>query len=110
MENWIHSIKDTLGEDNNENENKYIIILLGNKLDLAENEGRNVPIELAKEKCKEFDIIWGGECSAKDTPMEELKKQFELYTKEIFNKIGYNVARKTITPKIKKKEKTKCNC
>ena len=42
--------------------------------------------------------------------MEELKKQFELYTKEIFNKIGYNVARKTITPKIKKKEKTKCNC
>ena len=67
MENWIHSIKDTLGEDNNENENKYIIILLGNKLDLAENEGRNVPIELAKEKCKEFDIIWGRECSAKDT-------------------------------------------
>ena len=110
VENWILNVKETLGEDNNENENKYIIILLGNKLDLAEEGMRNVPTELAEEKCKEFGIIWGGECSAKDTSKEELQNQFEIYTKKIFDKIGYNVVRKTITPNAQKKEKSKCNC
>ena len=110
VQNWIMNVKDSLGEENNENGNKYIIILLGNKLDLAEEGLRNVPAELAEEKCKEFGIIWGGECSAKDTTKEELLSQFEIYTKKIFDKIGYNAVRKTITPNAEKKEKSKCNC
>ena len=111
VEKWIENIKDSLGEDDkeNDNNNKYIIILLGNKLDLAENGARKVATELAEEKCKQFNIIWGGECSAKDSTMEDLKEQFETYTREIYNKIGSNVGRNTIkVVNENKKEKSKC--
>ncbi len=109
LDKWITNVKDSLGDDNNEKGNKYIVILIGNKLDLAENGQRSVATELAEEKCKEFDIIWGGECSAKDSTLEELKKKFEIFTKEIYNKIGVNVVRCTISPKPgKKTDKSKC--
>ena len=86
-------------------------ILCGNKLDLAEKGDRKVTVEEAEEKCKEFDIIWGGECSAKDFTVEDLKQQFEKYTREIFNKIGYNIVRsKTVKNVGDKKEKSKCGC
>ena len=109
LDKWITNVKDSLGDDNNEKGNKYIVILIGNKLDLAENGQRSVATELAEEKCKEFDIIWGGECSAKDSTLEELKKKFEIFTKEIYNKIGVNIVRCTISPKPgKKNDKSKC--
>ena len=111
VEKWIENIKDSLGEDDkeNDNNNKYIIILLGNKLDLAENGARKVATELAEEKCKQFNIIWGGECSAKDSTMEDLKEKFETYTREIYNIIGSNVGRNTIkVVNENKKEKSKC--
>ena len=108
LDKWISGVRDSLGDEDKDN-NKYIIILLGNKLDLAENGDRKVTTEEALEKCKEFDIIWGGECSAKDFTAEELKKKFEEYTKEIFNKIGYYIPRSSVTPK-NTKEKQKCPC
>ena len=111
LDKWITGVKESLGEEDKENENKYIIILLGNKLDLAEKGDRKVTVEEAEEKCKEFDIIWGGECSAKDFTVEDLKQQFEKYTHEIFNKIGYNIVRsKTVKNVGDKKEKSKCGC
>ena len=109
VEKWIANIKDSLGEDDKENENKYIIILLGNKLDLAENGARKVTTELAEEKCQQFNIIWGGECSAKDSTVEELKGKFETYTREIYNIIGSSVGRNTIKVSNNNiKEKSKC--
>jgi Ras-related protein Rab-1A len=109
VEKWIANIKDSLGEDDKENENKYIIILLGNKLDLAENGARKVTTELAEEKCQQFNIIWGGECSAKDSTVEELKGKFETYTREIYNIIGSSVGRNTIkVANNNTKEKSKC--
>ena len=111
VEKWIENIKDSLGEDDkeNDNNNKYIIILLGNKLDLAESGSRKVDIEVAEEKCKQFNIIWGGECSAKDSTMEDLTGKFEIYTREIYNIIGSNVGRNTIkVANENKKEKSKC--
>lgn len=112
LDRWINGVKDSLGEDN-ENENNYIIILLGNKLDLAEKGERKVSLEEAEAKCKEKDIIWGGECSAKDSNIEELKKMFEIYTKEIFKKIGYNIVRSHTVKDLEiseKKGKSKCFC
>ena len=82
LDKWITNVKDSLGDDNNEKGNKYIVILIGNKLDLAENGQRSVATELAEEKCKEFDIIWGGECSAKDSTLEELKKNLKYLQKK----------------------------
>ena len=109
VEKWIGNIKDSLGNDDKENENKYIIILLGNKLDLAEKGGRKVNTEVAEEKCKQFNIIWGGECSAKDSTLEELKEKFEMYTREIYNIIGSSVGRNTIkVANENKKEKPRC--
>ena len=110
LDKWILGVKDSLGDDDKDND-KYIIILLGNKVDLAEGDGRKVTTEEALEKCKEFDIIWGGECSAKDFTVDELKKKFEIYTKEIFNKIGYNIPRSSTAPRVSEdNSKSKCTC
>ena len=84
LDMWINGVRQSFGTDEKE-KNKYIIVLLGNKLDLAnENpDNRKVTEEEAIAKCKEFDIIWGGECSAKDFTVEELEEKFKIYTKEI---------------------------
>ena len=111
LDKWIHGVKDSLGEEDTHSENKYIIILLGNKLDLAENGKRMVTTEEAEKKCKDYDIIWGGECSAKDFDIEDLKKKFENYTKIMFKKLGYNVTRSETVRNIEIiDKKTKCFC
>ena len=109
LDKWITGVKDSLGDEDKNSENKYIIILLGNKLDLAEN--RTVTTEEAEKKCKDYDIIWGGECSAKDFDIDDLKKKFELYTKLIYKKLGQNVTRSETVKNIEvggKKEKCFC--
>jgi small GTP-binding protein len=100
LDKWITSVKDSLGDEDNDKENSnYIIILLGNKLDLDEAGLRKINKEDAEEICKKYDIIWGGEISAKDITSEELMKKFEEYTLEIFNKIGYISVRTSYTLK-----------
>lgn len=114
LDKWINGVKDSLGEDDDDKKNndiKYIIILLGNKLDLAVNDERKVTTEEAIELCKKFDIIWGGECSAKDFTIDDLKKKFEEYTKEIYNKIGNNIGRKDTAKLVESEQKkSKCGC
>ena len=59
----------------------------------------------------DYDIIWGGECSAKDLDIDDLKKKFELYTKLIYKKLGQNVTRSETVKNIEvggKKEKCFC--
>ena len=87
--NWIDNVKDSL-EDN-----EYLIVLLGNKLDLAQAkpESREVTSEEAENYCKEKNIYWGGECSAKDFTEDQLKEIFTKYTYEIYKKVGANKSR-----------------
>ena len=87
--NWIENVKDSL-EDT-----EYLIVLLGNKLDLAQAkpESREVTSEEAENYCKEKNIYWGGECSAKDFTEDQLKEIFTKYTYEIYKKVGANKSR-----------------
>ena len=114
LDMWINGVRQSFGTDEKE-KNKYIIVLLGNKLDLAnENpDNRKVTEEEAIAKCKEFDIIQGGGglCSAKDFTVEELEENFKIYTKEIYNKIGNNITKSQKAIKIaSQKRKEKCFC
>ena len=111
LDKWINGVKDSLGDEDKHSENKYIIILLGNKLDLAKSGNRMVSTEEAEKKCKDYDIIWGGECSAKDFDIDELKQKFEIYTKILYKKLGQNVTRSETVKNIEISEKkTKCFC
>ena len=75
--NWIDNIKESLGEVNN-----YLIVLLGNKVDLVNSnpDSREVTLEEAENICKDRNIYWGGECSAKDFTEEQLREIFTKFT------------------------------
>ena len=101
-------VSDSLGENND-----YLIVLLGNKVDLvnATPDSREVTIEEAQNLCKEKNIYWGGECSGKDFSDEELKDIFTKYTQEIYKKIGVNIAKGEMVIKTgdnNKKKKSFC--
>ena len=105
VENWINNVKETLGE-----EDKYLIVLIGNKVDLAEAnpETREVSLDEAEEICKKDDIFWGGECSAKDFSEEKLKEIFTKYTEEIYKKVGVNIVKAGLVNKPDKPRKSRC--
>ena len=104
VENWIKSIKDSLGE-----EEKYVVVLIGNKVDLAKAnpESREVTTEEAENICKGKNIFWGGECSAKDFSEEELNEIFTKYTQEIYKKVGINIMK---AQKVEKDKPKKSRC
>ena len=123
IDEWILSIKDSLGKDDNDNKNnignedQYLIFLLGNKVDLDKSGYRCIPTELGEKTSKDLNIIWGGECSAKEFTVEELKKKFEFFIQELYKKIGNSVPRNSIKmskedeeTQNKKEEKKKCHC
>ena len=88
VENWISSITDAIG--NNNNESKYAIVLIGNKLDLVEEEikPREVEEDEAKQICEKYDMEWGGERSIKSIDLETLTKLFESYVTNIYKRVG----------------------
>jgi small GTP-binding protein len=108
LDKWIYGVKESLGSV----KEKYIIILMGNKLDLVneDNSARKVNTDEAIEKCKECQLIWGGECSAKDFTVEELEDKFKTYTKEIYNIIGSNIVKSQVAKKIISGNKKKKGC
>ena len=106
LDSWIESVKSSLGETN-----EYMIVLLGNKLDIAEADpkSREVTREEGETKSKENGLFWGGECSAKDFTEEQLKELFTKYTQEIYKKVGEHVSRSgSQVVEKKKSEKKKC--
>ena len=110
IENWLNDIKNSLGENKN-----YLIILLGNKLDLVNDniKDREVETEDAEKLCLDNKIFWGGECSVKDISIEDLKNLFKTFIEEIYKKVGNNndkVENSFSLKKshIKKENKTKC--
>ena len=100
---WIESINDSLGRNKDQ---KYAIILIGNKLDLVEEnpEDRKVEEEDAQKICKEFGMKWGGEQSTKSISFEELKKLYGEYVEEMYHVVGEN---SFASQKLKKGDKFK---
>ena len=60
---------------------KYIIFLIGNKLDLIDQEGykREVEEQQALEACQKFGMIWGKEHSTKEIKFEEITNLFKSF-------------------------------
>ena len=87
VEQWMNSIKDTIG---NTQDSKYAVILIGNKLDQIGQQDfkREVTEEESVNICKEYNMIWGGEQSAKEIKMEDLIELFKGYIKQIYERIG----------------------
>jgi small GTP-binding protein len=113
VKEWIESIQNSLGNLNN---NNYIIFLMGTKIDLVESQKkpREVEEEEAKNKCKQFKIEWGGECSNKTFSDEKFKEIFKEYVQIIYKKIGFRkvVKQQTVNLGIidKKPRKGECPC
>lgn len=108
IEMWIDSIKDAI--DSNV-ESRYVIILVGNKLDLIHEEGfqREVTEEDAKNACNKYNMVWGGEHSTKEIKFEDLTKLFGKYVGEVYYKIGVKKVGKQTVKNVKKyKKKFKC--
>ena len=87
VEMWLNSIKEVLSDWK---ASDYLILLLGNKLDLVEQEqiDRKVEINEAQNKCKNSGIQWGGECSAKTFTDSEFINLFQEFTVNIYKKLG----------------------
>ena len=108
IQQWLNDIKNNLGNTTN-----YLIILLGNKLDVAleDSTQREVEEKDAVEFCQNNDIFWGGECSVKDFSDDKLKEMFKKFVEELYKKVGANVKRSEsilVPPDKKKKKKFKC--
>ena len=106
---WIESINDSLGRNKDQ---KYAMILIGNKLDLVEEnpEDRKVEEEDAQKICKEFGMRWGGEQSIKSISFEELKKIYGEYVEEIYHVVGENSCASQKLKKGDKFKKKKLGC
>ena len=109
VETWIKSIHESVG---NHRRSKYIIILIGNKIDLIGVEGkeREGSTEEGENTCKEKDLVWGGECSVKNIEFDELEKKFQGYVKLIYDKVGEKVTKQNSKnlDKYRKKKKGFC--
>ena len=112
VETWVETIHESLGHPMN---SKYIIILIGNKLDLIGVDGkvREVEEEEGKGVCDEKGLIWGGETSVKTIELDDLKQKFTGYVKLIYDKVGEKIVAKQFVNKIsgkKKKDEKKSFC
>ena len=87
IETWLDSIKESLSDWKRSG---YIIMLLGNKLDIAEEdpETRMIMTEEGENICSEKGIYWGGECSAKTFDESQLKEILAKFIKQVYNKLG----------------------
>ena len=109
VKTWIESIKDSLGRNK---DSKYAVVLIGNKLDLAEEnpDDRQVTEEEAQKICKEYEMIWGGEQSIKSISFEELTKLYGEYVEEIYHVVGVNSCTQQKLKKGIKYKKQKKGC
>ena len=101
---WIDAMKEETKDKNG-----YTFFLIGNKKDLVEENqnSRQVSEEEAKKICKEKNLEWIGEISAKNFTQEQLLKIFW----GIFKKIRNNMPiEKKTEPSENKKKKGCCPC
>jgi Ras-related protein Rab-1A len=110
VENWSKSIADIISNYNSQN---YLVMLLGNKLDLANDnkESRKVYAEEGEEVCKKYNFDWGGECSAKDFTSQQFKDLIQNFAKKIYSNVAkQDNTRITVTKQnnLKKNKKKFC--
>ena len=89
------------------------MILIGNKLDLIGKGGkkREVTEDESQNICQKYNLIWGGEQSAKEIKFEEIKNLFNGYVKQIYDRVGEKITGKQKLKKLKKyKKKFTFNC
>ena len=108
LDDWLKDIKENLGQKEN-----YLIILIGNKLDMVEEnpEKREVDEKDAKDYCANNNILWGGEFSVKVFDVDRLKSRFKEFIEEMYKKIGNaNIKKKEkiLTESMPKKKKKCC--
>ena len=99
VEIWIDSIHESIG---NHKDSKYIIFLIGNKIDLIGIDGRErmVTEDDAKKICEEKSLVWGGECSVKNIEFSELQEKFKNYVKKIYEKVGEKIVTTQVVKKM----------
>ena len=103
---WLDDVIENLG-----NKENYLIILLGNKVDMIDenNDKRQVEEKEAKDYCTTNNILWGGEVSAKDFDLEKLKSLFQEFIEEMYKKIGNSSVKKEETKlSVSNKKKSCC--
>ena len=111
LKDWIESIRSSASAINNEN---YFIFLIGMKSDLivSGKKQRKVEIEEALNKCKEYNLEWGGECSNKEFSEEKYIEIFKGFIQIMYKKVGPKKFRKQSLVKLEpnKKKKHNRNC
>ena len=120
IEIWLKNISDI---SSNNNSDSLLVMLLGNKLDLAnEKENNNdkdneyrvcrqVSTEEGEEICKKYNFDWGGECSAKDFTTQQFEDLIQNFAKKIYsNVVKSDNNRITVTKKNNKKKNKRKFC
>lgn len=114
VQNWLDNIIEILSDWKTQN---YLIVLIGNKLDLVkdddnlndEEKKRKVTTEEGENKCKDSGIQWGGECSAMEFTLEQMKDLFGKFVIQIFSKVGVKETQQHVEKiQTHKKKKRKC--
>ena len=111
LNKWLSTARNKIG---NYEDNKYLIFLMGTKLDLVENDEnlREVSEQEAMDFCEKNGIIWYGEVSSKTISNEELEEMLTKISKQLYEKIGFNkFARNTLNSSDQKnlnKKRKKC--
>ena len=100
VKSWIENIKQS--------SSFMIKILIGNKLDLVEEnpENRYVTEDEAKQMCDEYDMIWGGEHSIRNLDLEGLQKLLEKFVLEVYNRVGDTAFKKQRFKKVLQAKKS----
>ena len=111
---WIKIIEKEYG---NFEEAKTCLFLIGNKIDLVEDEKeknkREVETEDAKNLAKKCGLIWGGEWSALNNSKSQFEEIFIKFAKIIYSKFGYeepDKGRISLDRRSLKKKKNDCKC
>ena len=107
LNKWLSTVRNRIGNYEN---NKYLVFLIGTKLDLVEKDEnlRQVSEQEAIDFCEKNDINWYGEVSSKNISKEKLEEMLTKISKQLYEKIGYNkFERNTLSTLDKKKANNK---
>ena len=109
LNKWLNTVRNKIG---NYEDNKYLIFLMGTKLDLVENDEnlRKVSEKEAMDFCDKNNINWYGEVSSKNISKKELEEMLTKISKQLYEKIGFNKFVRNTLSTLNEKEMHKKRC